>query len=83
MISGYLGSAPDAQAIYQAVFKEETEKTETPEETEVVEKAEKVENSSSEAPADNPIKDENKGTVNHTEEALTSLMAQIKQVFRI
>lgn len=40
LVSGYLGSAPDAQAIYQAVFKEETEKTETPEGTEVVEKAE-------------------------------------------
>ena len=42
LVSGYLGSAPDAQAIYQAVFKEETEKTETPEGTEVVEKAEKT-----------------------------------------
>ena len=26
LVSGYLGSTPDAQAIYQAVFKEETEK---------------------------------------------------------
>ena len=38
LVSGYLGSAPDARAIYQAVFKEETEKTEAPEGTEVVEK---------------------------------------------
>ena len=54
LISGYLGSAPDAQAIYQAVFKEETEKTETPEGTEVVEKAE---NPLPESPSEDTIKD--------------------------
>ena len=42
LISGYLGSAPDARAIYQAVFKEETDKTETPEGTETEVTVEKV-----------------------------------------
>lgn len=78
VISGYVGSAPDAQAIYQAVFKEETDKPEMPG---VTETAEKVEASPSEAPSDDTLKDENKGTVNHTEGAVTSLMFQIKQVF--
>ena len=78
MISGYVGSAPDAQAIYQAVFKEETDKPETPG---VTETAEKVEASPSEDPSDDTIKDSDKGTVNHTEGAVTSLMSQIKLVF--
>ena len=78
VISGYVGSAPDAQAIYQAVFKEETDKPET---SGVTETAEKVEASPSEAPSDDTLKDENKGTVNHTEGAVTSLMSQVKQVF--
>ena len=78
LVSGYLGSAPDAQAIYQAVFKEETDKPEMPG---VTETAEKVEASPSEAPSDDTIKDSDKGKVNHTEGAVTSLMSQIKLVF--
>lgn len=79
LISGYLGSAPDAQAIYQAVFKEETEKTETPEGTEVVEKAE---NPLPESPSEDTIKYGGENTVNHTDQSVNSLMSQIKQVFR-
>ena len=79
LVSGYLGSAPDAQAIYQAVFKEETEKTETPEGTEVVEN---VENPLPESPSEDTIKDSDKDVINHTEGSVTSLMSQIKQVFR-
>ena len=69
----------DAQAIYQAVFKEETEKTETPEGTEVVEKAE---NPLPESPSEDTIKDGGENTVNHTDQSVNSLMFQIKQVFR-
>lgn len=79
LVSGYLGSAPDARAIYQAVFKEETEKTEAPEGTEVVEK---VENPLPESPSEDAIKDSDKDVINHTEGSVTSLMSQIKQVFR-
>lgn len=79
LVSGYLGSAPDAQAIYQAVFKEETEKTETPEGTEVVEKAEKP---LPESPSEDTIKYGGENTVNHTDQSVNSLMSQIKQVFR-
>lgn len=82
LVSGYLGSAPDAQAIYQSVFKEETEKTEkteTPERTEVVERAEKP---LPESPSEDTIKDGGENTVNHTALSVTSLMSQIKQVFR-
>ena len=79
LVSGYLGSAPDARAIYQAVFKEETEKTEAPEGTEVVEK---VENPLPESPSEDTIKDSDKDVINHTEGSVTSLMSQIKQVFR-
>ena len=79
LVSGYLGSAPDAQAIYQAVFKEETEKTETPEGTEVVEKAEKP---LPESPSEDTIKYGGENTVNHTDQSVNSLMFQIKQVFR-
>lgn len=79
LVSGYLGSAPDAQAIYQAVFKEETEKTETPKGTEVVEKAE---NPLPESPSEDTIKYGGENTVNHTDQSVNSLMSQIKQVFR-
>ena len=79
LVSGYLGSAPDAQAIYQAVFKEETEETETPEGTEVVEKAE---NPLPESPSEDTIKYGGENTVNHTDQSVNSLMSQIKQVFR-
>ncbi|MFR7632619.1 MAG: thioredoxin family protein [Streptococcus salivarius] len=79
LVSGYLGSAPDAQAIYQAIFKEETEKTETPEGTEVVEKAE---NPLPESPSEDTIKYGGENTVNHTDQSVNSLMSQIKQVFR-
>ena len=79
LVSGYLGSAPDAQAIYQAVFKEETENTETPEVTEVVEKAE---NPLPESPSEDTIKYGGENTVNHTDQSVNSLMSQIKQVFR-
>lgn len=79
LVSGYLGSAPDARAIYQAVFKEETEKTEAPEGTEVVEK---VENPLPESPSEDTIKDSDKNVINHTEGSVISLMSQIKQVFR-
>ena len=77
LISGYLGSAPDAQAIYQAVFAGENDKTELPE---VTETALKVEDSPSETPSDDIIKDEADGTVNHTEQSGTNLMSQFKQV---
>ena len=79
LVSGYLGSAPDARAIYQAVFKEETEKTETREGTEVVEKAE---NPLPESPSEDTIKYGGENTVNHTDQSVNSLMSQIKQVFR-
>ena len=79
LVSGYLGSAPDARAIYQAVFKEETEKTEAPEGTEVVEK---VENPLPESPSEDTIKYGGENTVNPTDLSVTSLMSQIKQVFR-
>ena len=79
LVSGYLGSAPDARDIYQAVFKEETEKTETPEGTEVVEKAE---NPLPESPSEDTIKYGGENTVNHTDQSVNSLMSQIKQVFR-
>lgn len=79
VISGYVGSAPDAQAIYQAVFKEETEKMETREGTEVVEKAE---NPLPESPSEDTIKYGGENTVNHTDQSVNSLMSQIKQVFR-
>ena len=79
LVSGYLGSAPDARDIYQAVFKEETEKTETPEGTEVVARAEKP---LPESPSEDTIKDSDKDVINHTEGSVTSLMSQIKQVFR-
>lgn len=78
LISGYLGSAPDAQAIYQAVFAGENDKTELPE---VTETALKVEDSPSETPSDDTIKDEADGTVNHTEQSGTNLISQLKQVF--
>lgn len=78
LVSGYLGSAPDAQAIYQAVFAGENDKTELPE---VTETALKVEDSPSETPSDDTIKDEADGTVNHTEQFATNLMSQFKQVF--
>ena len=70
---------PGCPAIYQAVFKEETEKTETPEGTEVVEKAE---NPLPESPSEDTIKDGGENTVNHTDQSVNSLMSQIKQVFR-
>lgn len=79
LVSGYLGSAPDARAIYQAVFKEETEKTEAPEGTEVVEK---VENPLPESPSEDTIKYGGENTVNPTDLSVNSLMSQIKQVFR-
>ena len=82
LISGYLGSAPDAQAIYQAVFKEETEKTETPEGTEGTEVVEKAENPLPESPSEDTIKYGGENTVNHTDQSVNSLMSQIKQVFR-
>ena len=82
LVSGYLGSAPDAQAIYQAVFKEETEKTETPEGTEGTEVVEKAENPLPESPSEDTIKYGGENTVNHTDLSVNSLMSQIKQVFR-
>lgn len=82
LVSGYLGSAPDAQAIYQAVFKEETEKTETPEGTEGTEVVEKAENPLPESPSEDTIKYGGENTVNHTDQSVNSLMSQIKQVFR-
>lgn len=78
LVSGYLGSAPDAQAIYQAVFAGENDKTELPE---VTETAVKVEDSPSETPSDDTIKDEAEGKANHTEQFATNLMSQFKQVF--
>lgn len=78
LVSGYLGSAPDAQAIYQAVFAGENDKTELPE---VTETAVKVEDSPSETPFDDTIKDEAEGKANHTEQFATNLMSQFKQVF--
>ncbi len=78
LVSGYLGSAPDAQAIYQAVFADENDKTELPEVTEV---AVKSENPLPEPSSESLIKEDDKSLNSISEPSVTSVMAQLKQVF--
>lgn len=78
LVSGYLGSAPDAQAIYQAVFAGENDKTELPEVTEV---AEKSENPLSKPSPESLIKEDDKSLNSISEPSVISVMSQLKQVF--
>lgn len=78
LVSGYLGSAPDAQAIYQAVFADENDKTELPEVTEV---AEKSENPLSKPSPESLIKEDDKSLNSISEPPITSVISQLKQVF--
>ncbi|MFR3189714.1 MAG: thiol reductase thioredoxin, partial [Streptococcus salivarius] len=67
---------PDAQAIYQAVFKK-NEKTETQKN-----RGSRRRKILPESPSEDTIKDGGENTVNHTDQSVNSLMFQIKQVFR-
>ena len=78
LVSGYLGSAPDAQAIYRAVFADENDKTELPYVTEV---AEKSENPLSKPSPESLIKEDDKSLNSISEPSITSVMSQLKQVF--
>lgn len=78
LVSGYLGSAPDAQAIYRAVFADENDKTELPYVTEV---AEKSENPLSNRSPESLIKEDDKFLNSISEPSITSVMSQLKQVF--
>lgn len=78
LVSGYLGSAPDAQAIYQAVFAGENDKTEL---SEVREEAAKSENPLPEPSPESPIKEADKSLNSISEPSVTSVMSQLKQVF--
>lgn len=78
LVSGYLGSAPDAQAIYQAVFASENDKTELPEATEV---AAKSENPLPEPSPESLIKEDDKSLNSISEPSVISVMSQLKQVF--
>lgn len=78
LVSGYLGSAPDAQAIYQAVFAGENDKTELPEVTEV---AAKSENPLPEPSPESLIKEDDKSLNSISEPSVISVMSQLKQVF--
>ena len=78
LVSGYLGSAPDAQAIYQAVFAGENDKTELPEATEV---AAKSENPLPEPSPESLIKEDDKSLNSISEPSVISVMSQLKQVF--
>ena len=78
LVSGYLGSAPDAQAIYQAVFASENDKTELPEATEVVAKSE---NPLPEPSPESLIKEDDKSLNSISEPSVISVMSQLKQVF--
>ena len=78
LVSGYLGSAPDAQAIYQAVFAGENDKTEL---SEVREEAEKSENPLPEPSPESLIKEADKSLNKISEPSVTSVVSQLKQVF--
>ena len=78
LVSGYLGSAPDAQAIYQAVFAGENDKTEL---SEVREETAKSENPLPEPSPESPIKEADKSLNSISEPSVTSVMSQLKQVF--
>lgn len=78
LVSGYLGSAPDAQAIYQAVFASENDKTELPEATEVVTKSE---NPLPEQSPESLIEEDDQSLNSISEPSVISVMSQLKQVF--
>lgn len=78
LVSGYLGSAPDAQAIYQAVFASENDKTELPEATEV---AAKSENPLPEPSPESLIEEDDQSLNSISEPSFISVMSQLKQVF--
>lgn len=78
LVSGYLGSAPDAQAIYQAVFAGENDKTEL---SEVREVAAKSENPLPESSPESLIKEDDKSLNSISEPSVTSVVSQLKQVF--
>lgn len=78
LVSGYLGSAPDAQAIYQAVFAGENDKTEL---SEVREVAAKSENPLPEPSPESLIKEADKSLNKISEPSVTSVVSQLKQVF--
>lgn len=78
LVSGYLGSAPDAQAIYQAVFVGENDKTEL---SEVREVAAKSENPLPEPSSESLIKEADKSLNRISEPSVTSVVSQLKQVF--
>ena len=78
LVSGYLGSAPDAQAIYQAVFAGENDKTEL---SEVREEAAKSENPLPEPSPESLIKEADKSLNSISEPSVTSVVSQLKQVF--
>lgn len=78
LVSGYLGSAPDAQAIYQAVFAGENDKTEL---SEVREEAAKSENPLPEPSPESLIKEADKSLNRISEPSVTSVVSQLKQVF--
>lgn len=78
LVSGYLGSAPDAQAIYQAVFASENDKTELPEATEV---AAKSENPLPEPSSESLIEEDDQSLNSISEPSFISVMSQLKQVF--
>lgn len=78
LVSGYLGSAPDAQAIYQAVFAGENDKTEL---SEVRKVAAKSENPLPEPSSESLIKEADKSLNRISEPSVTSVVSQLKQVF--
>ena len=78
LVSGYLGSAPEAQAIYQAVFVGENDKTEL---SEVREVAAKSENPLPEPSSESLIKEADKSLNRISEPSVTSVVSQLKQVF--
>lgn len=78
LVSGYLGSAPDAQAIYQAVFAGENDKTEL---SEVRKVAAKSENPLPEPSSESLIKEADKSLNSISEPSVTSVVSQLKQVF--
>ena len=78
LVSGYLGSAPDAQAIYQAVFASENDKTELSEATEV---AAKSENPLPEPSSESLIEEDDQSLNSTSEPSVIRVMAQLKQVF--
>lgn len=78
LVSGYLGSAPDAQAIYQAVFASENDKTELSEATEV---AAKSENPLPEPSPESLIEEDDQSLNSTSEPSVIRVMAQLKQVF--